>query len=109
MNGFSIVEKLKELEKNAEPGPWIADEDGPFVVDEYTGDVIEIPNGGCDAEFITDLRNAAPLLLDMAGQIQPEDAIRLKLLSKMSALTEDEIAMLKRYQKMAERMHEDHH
>ena len=113
MTGFEEVEKLKELEQNLEKPEWLHDSgcsaDENFVL-----------VGGGEPDFIIAMRNAAPLLLDIAGQIRPGDD---KLLAQLVYEQEDlarfmagfggvrqservMIAMLKRYQKMAERMHE---
>lgn len=116
MTGFEEVEKLKELEQKARPAPW-------KIFNQCIGDCIVdgenmwiAPN----TQLLIDLRNAAPLLLDIASQIQPGDD---KLLAQLVYEQEDlarfmtgfggvrqservMIDLLKRYQKMAERMEE---
>ena len=101
MNGFSTVEKLKELEQRATAGKWEG-----FVPRNRYGTITRD-----DGKFISDLRNAAPLLLDIAGQIRPEDAKIFEVLIalyKGIGCSEDSVVIevLKRYQRMAERMHE---
>ena len=149
MNGFSTVEKLKELEKKATCAPWYygthpdnccecedcyPDEcdnpiklgfepvamidSGDVVPGIYTAKAVRAqinPNG----ELIAHLRNAAPLLLDIAGQIRPGDSERFQELiyiiedmriDESCPVCEERLVgykeMIKRYQQMAERMHE---
>ena len=83
MNGFSTVEKLKELEQP-----------------------------GMELQRLAALQSAAPLLLDIAGEIRPGDSDRFKLLiiNNEQRWTDEQwqksMDMLRRYQRMAERMHD---
>lgn len=93
MNGFSTVEKLKELEQK---DPAWQSQDGSVTA---------------DVDYLSALYSAAPLLLDIAWQIRPEDGKRFA--SMIRTMENDiewdhdrEIDLLRRYQKMAERMHE---
>lgn len=110
MTGFEEVKKLKELEQNLEKPEWLHDSgcsaDENFVL-----------VGGGEPDFIIAMRNAAPLLLDIAGQIRPGDdkligqliqaVQRHKTDDPLGEITNGEaIECLKRYQKMAERTHE---
>ena len=116
MTGFEEVERLKKLEQKARPAPW-------KIFNQCIGDCIVdgenmwiAPN----TQLLIDLRNAAPLLLDIAGQIQPGDDMLLARLvhveeemakfaagfGKIRPNDQVMIDMLKRYQKMAERMEE---
>jgi len=78
-----------------------------------------------DSKLIRDLRNTAPLLIDVAGQIQPDDGKILGLFVEfMEKFNPDghlndegpgaeitnqmAIECLRRYQRMAEMMHEEH-
>ena len=124
MTGFEEVEKLKELEQKATPAPWKCDAGvaADFNISANREDfTIQFwDSDEDDPMLITDLRNAAPLLLDVASQIQPGDD---KLLAQLVYEQEDlarfvagfggvrqservMIDLLKRYQKMAERMEE---
>lgn len=80
MTGHDIVKQLREMEQRVEPVPWIFDLEGVYVHDPYTGDIIDIPNGGDDAEFIAKTRNNTDLLLSIAESFRPGDAARLALL-----------------------------
>lgn len=114
MNGFKTVEKLKELEKKATPGKWGHDQGNGW----NTRDLITCADGAIlwgkiendlDGDLIADLRNAAPLLLDIAEQIRPGDAEILywMLTGIGDEPDQDDIAgLLSRYHTMAERMHE---
>ena len=103
MNGFSTVEKLKELEQK---DPSWQSQDGSVIA---------------DVDYLSALYQAAPLLLDIAGQIQPEDQVILGLFVEFmekfnpSGHLNDEgpgkeitnqmaAECLRRYQKMAEKM-----
>ena len=86
MSRFEELARLKELEANATPARWeltkhsddlmeISREDGTrgFQILFEDSDID-------DPQFITDLRNAAPWLLQIAEAFQPGDAQRLALL-----------------------------
>ena len=131
MTGFETVETLRELEKKAIPCPWRYEPAGTSDAGNlYDDSIVEGDNwifydvgDEPDTHLIICLRNAAPLLLDVVGQIRPGDD---KLLARL-IYEQEEIArfaagfgevkqseravidMLKRYQKMAERMHANHH
>ena len=148
MTGFEMVAKLKDLEQKATPGKWFyADckyqwdlyaenhdlegtcpQDTPIGLKEifesaHPWKLISANKNGywpeeSDSKLICGLRNAAPLLLDIAGQIRPgDDKLFARLIyeqeetSKFAAgfgqIHPSErvmIDMLKRYQKIAERM-----
>ena len=104
MNGFSTVEKLKELEQK---DPSWQSQDGSVIA---------------DVDYLSALYQAAPLLLDIASQIRPADEVILGLFVEFmkhfkpdghlndtgdgAAITNRMVVeCLKRYQKMAERMH----
>ena len=102
MTGFETVGKLKELEKK---DPAWQSQDGTVVA---------------DVDYLSELYSAAPLLLDIASQIQPEDAERFgELRNIIEEMREGEACrvceeilvgyrqMIIRYQRMAERMHDD--
>ena len=105
MNGFSTVEKLKELEQK---DPSWQSQDGSVIA---------------DVDYLSALYQAAPLLLDIAGQIQPGDEKILGLFvdfmekfnpnghlndSGLGAEITNQTATecLRRYQQIAKRMHE---
>ena len=107
MNGFETVEKLKELEQKATPHT------------HYFEDICHTTVGSAESDLV--LRNAAPLLLDIAGQIRPGDEKILGLFVDFmekfnpSGHLNDEgpgkeitnrmaVECLKRYQNMAEKM-----
>ena len=110
MTGHDIVKQLREMEQRVEPVPWIFDLEGVYVHDPYTGDIIDIPNGGDDAEFIAKTRNNTDLLLSIAEAFQPGDVRCLKnVLALVRAVTgatteSDELDCLRRLQAAAERL-----
>lgn len=120
MDGFETVEKLKALEQRMPPAPFsvkkirLNEMEGDSWLHDAEGEILELT-----LDEIADLRNAAPLLLDIAGQIQPDDAERFgELRDIIEEMREGESCqvceemlvgyreMIIRYQKMAERMHE---
>lgn len=152
MTGFETVEKLRELEQKATQGEWFYEDckyqwdlyaqnhdlegvcppDTPKGLKEifesaHPWKLISANKNGywpeeSDAKLICDLRNAAPLLLDIAGQIQPGDRQGfLELIYVIEDMRIDESCpvceerlvgykeMIKRYQRMVERMYEDHY
>lgn len=68
------VARLKELEAHIEPKPWVHDGDDIIVIDSEWQQIVEIPNGEEDAFFIAELRNAAPAMLDVLGEVQSGDS-----------------------------------
>lgn len=139
MNGFSTVEKLKELEQRATPGDWYAgvhpdncdrcdgcDQEDPLCDNPIRPDAVNVIDSDVvyslyanayrnrqteNCELVSGLRNAAPLLLDIAGLIRPEDVKVFEVLIalyKGIGCSDSSVAIdvLKRYQRMAERMHE---
>ena len=86
MSRFEELARLKMLEANATPARW--------SLTQYSDDILEISREDGtrgfqilfedsdidDPQFITDLRNAAPWLLQIAEAFQPGDAQRLALL-----------------------------
>ena len=134
MTGFEEVKKLKELEQKASRPVWYARETtkteavspkyfSHMRIGSTEDDRVFLADQGekADLDLTIALRNAAPLLLDIAGQIHFGDD---KLLARLIYEQEDlarfvagfggvhqservMIDLLKRYQKMAERMHEN--
>jgi len=86
---IEVVAKLRELEANATPAPWMATEDacraGEFIVvsnpDHWIFTYPEDCSGveAPDAKLISALRNAAPALLGILSEIRPGDADILQL------------------------------
>ena len=84
MTRFDEVKRLAELEAKATPARW--------SLTQYSDDILEISREDGtrgfqilfedsdidDPQFITDLRNAAPWLLQIAEAFQPGDAEMLK-------------------------------
>ena len=84
MSKFKELARLKELEAKATPARW--------SLTQYSDDILEISREDGtrgfqilfedsdidDPQFITDLRNAAPWLLQIAEAFQPGDAEKLK-------------------------------
>lgn len=105
MTGHDTIKQLREMEQDVEPVPWIFDLDGVYVHDPYTGDIIDIPNGGDDAEFIAKMRNNTDLLLSIAEAFQPGDAELMKWALDETEDTGSPIRkMLHRLQAAAERL-----
>ena len=78
------VARLRKLEAKATSENWIASADwilteDPIDIDGEGDRPIEIPHDEDDAAFIAANRNAAPWLLDVAGQFQEGDAAILEL------------------------------
>ena len=101
MSGFETVGKLKELEQK---DPAWQSQDGSVIA---------------DVDYLSALYSAAPPLLDIAGLIRSGDKERFQELiyiiedmriDESCPVCEERLVgykeMLKRYQKMAERMHE---
>jgi len=115
------VARLKWLEAKATPGKWIATEDrkGEFVIVSnpehwvFKDPADYPPTQTNDALLISALRNAAPALLDILGEIRAGDAKRFELLLEGyggwtgSILTDEDKNMLRRYQAMAAKMAEE--
>lgn len=116
MTRFEEVERLKELEQRVphftqcEMHLLYPDGDEAVCFRSDFGNVTDDWMIADDlAAFFNDLRNAAPLLLDIAGQIRLGDKERFAdlandLESENWKKYEDEVELLRRYQKMAEKM-----
>lgn len=83
MSPIEDVARLKELEGDATPEKWIEERGQVITLDEIDIDgegdrQIEIPYDMDDAVFISQIRNAAPWLLAVAGQFQAGDAAMLR-------------------------------
>ena len=110
MTGHDTIKQLREMEQDVEPVPWIFDLDGVYVHDPYTGDIIDIPNGGDDAEFIAKMRNNTDLLLSIAESFRPGDAERLDYAARYLDSTNCPaqcIDAVRRLQAVAEKMEEE--
>jgi hypothetical protein len=66
------IERLKELEAKATPGPWllatsnggfIVEFDGNYVLDAFVSDVLAQDKQRANAKLIAEMRNALPKLL----------------------------------------------
>ena len=116
MTRFDEVKRLAELEAKATPARW--------SLTQYSDDILEISREDGtrgfqilfedsdidDPQFITDLRNAAPWLLQIAEAFQPGDALllsRVAMIIGQSAWREEyakEYEMLRRLQAAAEEL-----
>ena len=129
MSRFEELARLKELEKQATSGKWSWSVDCENYQDgrgSSSADLEITDNRGCtvctfieyaeyegsieNASLLTDLRNAAPWLLQIAEAFQPGDAERLALLvlNEQQRWTDDRwqaaIDCLRRLQAVAEEM-----
>ena len=114
MNRFEELARLKELEAKATPARW--------SLTQYSDDILEISREDGtrgfqilfedsdidDPQFITDLRNAAPWLLQIAEAFQPGDAEMIKSMADrimgVMLQSDAEKACLRRLQAAAEEL-----
>lgn len=80
MTKFDEVKRLTELEAKATCAPWdlLGKIDFQIVADNPDFYISFADSDREDPQLITDLRNAAPWLLEVAGKFQPGDAALLK-------------------------------
>lgn len=79
MNLLDRIKELQKLEAEATPGDWYSRDEYIATIDEIDIDGegnrrIDVPYDSYDADFIAEMRNAAPDMLSILGEIQPGDA-----------------------------------
>src|SRR5574343_125389 len=78
MNHIAEVARLKMLETKAEPGPYRLEDSDILVGDRnWIGPAVA---GDEDYQILVDMRNAAPWLLDVAGQFQAGDSAMIPIM-----------------------------